>query len=117
MKDLVITLALIAATVAVICLIRLLTLSFREVCRRPRAALRLYFDSDCECIEYILGRIYSSSAMKELELSVTVIDCVATEDSRRWLYELRKKIGKDFLIITEEESARESDCRDHQGDG
>ena len=104
MKNIVFAFILIAATVALIWLIRLLTSGLNSPCSRPRVALMIYFDKNCECLEYNLDRIYSSPALRDVELQVTVVDCVATEESSQWLKALGAKLKKDFDIITEDES-------------
>lgn len=117
MRDLTIAFILIFATVGLIILIRLLTPVFRNSCRGPRVELKVFFDKNCECLEYSLARIYSCPALRDSELSVTVADCIGTEESALWLETLRKKLKKDFIIVTEEESGGESEYRDHKRDG
>ena len=103
MKDIIIALILVAATIGLIYMIRLLTADFQSVCKRPRVELRIYFDQNCECLEYNLDRIFSCSALREVDLRVTVVDCVATDESCQWLKALRSKLKKDFEITLEDE--------------
>lgn len=115
MRDIITASVLIAATVGLICLIRLLSSGLGSVCKGPRVDLIIYFDINCECLEYDLAKIYSCAALKGAQLSVSVIDCVGTPESARWLEALRKKLKKDFDIITEEKSDGKSKYRDGQG--
>ena len=104
MRDFIFALILIAATIGLIYLIKLLSGSFGGTCSRPRVDIRIFFDKNCECLEYNLDRIYSCTALREVDLTVTVVDCVATEESRQWLRALSVKLKKDFKIVTEDES-------------
>ena len=104
MRDIVFSMILIAATIVLIYIIRLLTSGLRSECRRPRVELKFFFDQNCECIEYNLDRIYSSSLLREVDLQVTVVDCVGTDESSRWLRALRTKLKKDFEIVMEDQS-------------
>ena len=104
MRDVVFSAILIAAAVGLIFIVRLLTSDFRPSCPRPRADMTVYFDSGCECLEYILEKIYSSSALRGLDLHITVADRIATPESGQWLEALRKKLKRDFDIVPEEKS-------------
>ncbi len=104
MRDIIFSAILIAATVGLIYLIRLLSSDIGSECVRPRADMRIYFDRSCECLEYTLSRLYVCSALRELDLHVTVVDCIATPESRQWLLTLRTKLKRDFEIVTEEKS-------------
>ncbi len=103
MTDLLIASVLIAATVGLICMIRLFVSGKKSACSRPSAELVIYFDENCGCLEYILGRIYSCSALNDLDLKVIVFDAVGTEESAEWLEALKRKIKQDFTVILEEE--------------
>lgn len=98
MRNLIITLILLTSTIALICLIRLLTALFRQQPRRQRVELRVYFDDTSGCLEYLLGKMFSSGCFRDTDLRVTVIDCVDTEESRQWLSALRVKLRRDFDI-------------------
>lgn len=117
MKDIIIALILIAVTVGLIWLIRLLTADLRGVCSRPRVELKIFFDKNCECLEYVLGRMYSSAALRDTELKVTVVDCVATDESRKWLSALRVKLKRDFVITAEDESGGTAEYCNDKGNG
>lgn len=101
MRDLVFSLVLILATVGFIALIRLVTGGIKSPCSRPTGVLKVYFDENCECLEYTLGRILNSTALTSLNLRVTVVDKINTEESRKWLTELQRKLARDFEIETE----------------
>lgn len=103
MRDIVFTFVIILATVGLIALIRFVTKGMKTRCRRPSGELRIFFDENCECLEYTLGRILNSSALDSLELRVIVVDTVNTDDSRKWLYELRRKLSYDFETETEDD--------------
>lgn len=100
MRNLVITLILLASTILLICLIRLLTAVFKPRPSRPRVELRIFFDDAGGCLEYLLGQMFSAGCFRNTDLRVTVIDCVNTEDSRQWLSALRVKLRRDFDIVT-----------------
>ncbi len=103
MRDIIFSVILIAATIGLIYIIRLLSADFQNVCERPRADMRIYFDRSCECLEYMLGRIYSCSSLSDLNLRITIVDCIGTSESRQWLLALRTKLRRDFDIVLEEE--------------
>lgn len=117
MRDIIIALILIAATISLIWVIRLLSADFHKECSRPHAELRIYFDQNCECLEYSLGRMYSSSALRETDLRVVIVDCVATKESRQWLGALKAKLKKDFEIVTEDESDGTAEHCNDKGNG
>lgn len=98
MRNLIITLILLTSTIALICLIRLMTALFRPQSKRPRVELRVFFDDTGGCLEYLLGRMFSAGCFRDADLQVTVIDCVNTDESRRWLDALRVKLRRDFNI-------------------
>lgn len=98
MRNLIITLVLLTSTIALICLIRLLTVLFRPRLKRPRVELRVFFDDSGGCLEYLLGRMFSAGCFRDTDLRVTVIDCVNTEESRQWLSALRVKLRREFNI-------------------
>ena len=104
MNNLIFVFAIIAATVGLIYLIRLFSAGLQGGCRRPRAELRISYGSDCECLEYYLGRIFRCPELRDTDLSVTVVDLINTGESRKWLEALRSKLKWDFEVITEEES-------------
>ena len=112
-KDIIIALALIAVTAALIGIIRLFISAVKIPCKTPKAELRIYYDSDCECLEYTLERIYSCGELGQLDLRVLVVDRIGTEYSREWLKALRRKIKRDFKIVLEDESGG----REEYGDG
>lgn len=101
MRDIVFTFVLILATVGLIALVRIATKGMRDICKRPKAELRIVFDENCECLEYTLGRVIHSSVLDSLDLRVVVIDSINTCESSRWLGGLRRKLGYDFDIETE----------------
>ena len=103
MRDIVFTFVIILATVGLIALIRLATKGLKDQCRRPKAELRIFFDENCECLEYTLGMMLNSSALESLNLRVVIVDTVNTDDSRKWLCELRRKLGYDFDTETEDD--------------
>lgn len=117
MRDIIFAFILIAATIGLIWLIRIMSADFRGSCRRPRVELRVFFDQNCECLEYSLDRIYSSVALRETDLRVVIVDCVATEESRQWLKALSVKLKKDFEIIAEDESGGTAEYCDDKGNG
>ena len=114
MRDIIIAIVLIAVTVGLIYIIRLLSASFQSLCNRPRAELSLYFDQDCECLEYTLGRLFSSAAFREVDIKLTIIDCVGTPESRQWLEALRTKLKWDFEIIGEVGQNGAPKCSDNK---
>lgn len=103
MRDILFTAAILFATAALIILLRAFTKNIGSACKRPHAELTVYFDENCECLEYTLGKLIRSSELRGLELSLSIVDTLNTEESRRWLTELRKKLGADFEILTEGE--------------
>lgn len=117
MRDIILALILIAATIGLIWIIRLLSAGFRTACSRPRVELRVFFDQNCECLEYNLDRMYSSAALRETDLRVVIVDCVATKESRQWLNALSMKLKKDFEIVTEDESDGTAEHCDYKGNG
>lgn len=117
MKDIVFTVVLIAATIGLIYLIRLLSADFRRVCQRPRADFKVYFDENCECLEYYLDRVFSCLELRDFDLRVTVVDRVGTLESRQWLGALRAKLKRDFYIITEDDSDGSAKDSDDKRDG
>ena len=106
MRDFIFTLVIIAATALLIYVIRFLTRGQRTRCVRPRAKLILYYETDCECIEYDIEKVLSSPAMTGFELSLRVVDVINTPESRAWLEELRKKTGVDFEIVEAEDNGK-----------
>lgn len=114
MHNLIITLILIAATIALICVIRLLTALFRTVPMRQRVDLTVYFDDSSGCLEYLLGKMYSSNCFRGADLWVTVVDCIDTEESRKWLKSLRVKLRRDFEIVKYKEGEKCESTGKHQ---
>lgn len=108
MRDLIISLILVASTIALICIIRLLTDFLRPAAPRTRVDISVYFDESEGCLEYSLGKIYTSPCFRDADLRVTVVDCINTEESRRWLETLRVKLRRDFEISAKEGEKSES---------
>ncbi len=104
MRDIIITAAVLAAMALLIYSLKLLTAGANKGrCARPKAEFILFYEADCECIEYDLSRVFSSPALGGFELTVKIVDKINTDDSRRWLEALKEKTKRDFEIITEEE--------------
>lgn len=98
MKEILFTLILLAATVAMIALIRLIIGIQKPRCPGPKAELRIIYDENSECLEYTLGRILDSSALENMDLKIIIVDTIDTCESARWLAELRHKLGAEFII-------------------
>lgn len=104
MRDIAVLLILLASTIALIGLVRLLTSLLSPDKKRIKAEVRVYFDDSDSCLEYTLGRMYSASAFKNADLHVAVVDCVDTDESRQWLEALKRKLRRDFDIVKEGEN-------------
>lgn len=68
--------------------------------KKPECRIRIYYQSGCECFEMCLERFLRSSALQGFDTRLTVVDCVCSPESGRWLEELRKKHDYCFEIIT-----------------
>lgn len=101
MPDIIFTAALILFTALLIALCRFAAGFIGTPCHRPSAELRLYFDENCECIEYTLGKIAKSRALSDYDLKIVIVDRICTEESRMWLSELKRKLRLDIIIETE----------------
>ena len=113
MPDIIFAAILIVSTAFLIAAIRF-AVSFTEGDRpKPKADLRLYYDEDCDCFEYVLDR--ALRAFSRFDLNLTIVDNIGTNESERWLYELSKKLGAEFIIETEGgcNFKRESDDQGH----
>ncbi len=116
MTDIIFTLAVLFFTAAMIAAVRLFTQKRLPACPRPRARVTVWYGPGGECLEYGIGRIYESRAFADYDLEVEVVDTVATEESRRWLLELQRKLKREF-IISEDKCERGAWDDDHNGDG
>lgn len=101
MKEIIYSAVLIAFTAALIGIIRIITGRMGKECGKPEGYLRLYYDDGCGCLEYILWKILRSDILRHADIRIEVCDRVNTEDSRKWLMELQKKLGYGFDIETE----------------
>lgn len=98
-KELVISLAVIFGTIAVTFLIGLIAKRFVKPTNALRAELKIYFDRDNECFEAAIERLMKTQAIRELRADVIVVDTEKSEESRKWLASLQKKLGYSFYII------------------
>ncbi len=65
---------------------------------RPQAEIRIYYESECECFEWLVERMKESKAVRDCKARLIVVDSVRTEESRKWLLSLQKKMNGAFDI-------------------
>ena len=65
---------------------------------KPQAEIRIYFESDCECFEWLVSRMKEPKAVRDCKARLIVVDSVKTEESRQWLISLQKKMNGAFDI-------------------
>ncbi|MCD8006780.1 MAG: hypothetical protein LUF29_07410 [Oscillospiraceae bacterium] len=65
---------------------------------KPQAELRIYYESDSECFEWLVEKLKESKAVRDCKARLIVVDTVRTEESRMWLLSLQKKLGGAFDI-------------------
>ncbi len=65
---------------------------------KPQAEIRIYYESDSECFEWLVERMKESKAVRDCKARLIVVDSVRTEESRKWLQSLQKKTGNAFDI-------------------
>ncbi len=70
----------------------------KETTLKPQAEIRIYFESDCECFEWLVERMKESKAVRDCKARLIVVDSVRTEESRKWLESLQKKMENAFDI-------------------
>ncbi|MCD7824277.1 MAG: hypothetical protein LUG86_09750 [Oscillospiraceae bacterium] len=70
----------------------------KETTFKPQAEIRIYYESDCECFEWLVERMKESKAVRDSKARLIVVDTVRTEESRKWLMSLQKKMNGAFEI-------------------
>lgn len=97
--ELITTAAIVIGTLFAIALIRFLIK--KADCRtlKPPLELRLYYDSDSECFEVLLQRLINSGAVRQYDVSISVVDLEKSKDSEMWLRKLEKKLGCRMEIL------------------
>ncbi|MCC8196206.1 MAG: hypothetical protein LUG23_09220 [Oscillospiraceae bacterium] len=70
----------------------------KETTMKPQAEIRIYFESDCECFEWLVEKLKESGAVRDCKARLIVVDSVKTDESRKWLESLQKKMGNAFEI-------------------
>lgn len=72
-------------------------------CRRkdqrvPEAEIRIYFESDYECFEWLIQRMIQCDAVRSCKARLVVVDLICTEESEKWLSNLQRKLCGAFDI-------------------
>ncbi len=70
----------------------------KETTLRPQAEIRIFFESDCECFEWLIEKLKESKAVRNCKAKLIVVDKVRTEESEQWLKSLQKKLNGAFEI-------------------
>ncbi len=70
----------------------------KETTLKPQAEIRIYFESDCICFEWLEEKLKESKAVRNFKARLIVVDSVKTEESQKWLESLQKKMGNAFEI-------------------
>ncbi|MCD8106947.1 MAG: hypothetical protein LUE20_03155 [Oscillospiraceae bacterium] len=65
---------------------------------KPQAEIRIYYEQDSECFEWLLSKLKESRAVRDSKARLIVVDSVRTEESRKWLESLQKKLNGAFEI-------------------
>ncbi len=70
----------------------------KETTLRPQAEIRIYYESDSECFEWLVEKMKESKAVRDCKARLIVVDTVRTEASEQWLKSLQKKLNGAFEI-------------------
>lgn len=92
---------LVLITLAAVLLLSRVTAWAKVKEDKPKCRILIYYHNGCECFELKLERLISSSALSGFDADITVVDCIGSEESERWLEALRGKLDHCFDIQPE----------------
>lgn len=89
---------LVLVTLAAVLVISWATKRAKRMDDKPKCRILIYYQPGCECFEFWLERLINSSVIRGFDGSITVVDCVGSPESERWLNALRSKLDYCFEI-------------------